>query len=49
MGNATFWFYPQPDGRHLVSIDMGQALGELSSAIRHDVVDGLTVTATDSD
>ena len=42
MGNATFWFYPQPDGRHLVEIDMGQALGELSSSIQHDVIDGLT-------
>lgn len=42
MGNAKFWFYPQPDGRHLVEIDLGQALGELSSAINHDVVDGLT-------
>jgi hypothetical protein len=42
MGNATFWFYPQPDGRHLVEIDMGEALGELSSAYMHDAIDGVT-------
>ena len=42
MGNAKFWFYPQPDGRHLVEIDMGEALGELSSAFLHDAIDGVT-------
>tara|TARA_R100000655_G_scaffold24339_1_gene48929 strand:+ start:4772 stop:5647 length:876 start_codon:yes stop_codon:yes gene_type:complete len=42
MGNAKFWFYPEPDGRHLVEIDMGEALGELSSNFFHDVIDGIT-------
>ena len=42
MGNAKFWFYPEPDGRHLVEIDMGEALGELSSSFFHDAVDGIT-------
>ena len=42
MGNAKFWFYPQPDGRHLVEIDMGEALGELSSSFFHDAIDGVT-------
>jgi hypothetical protein len=42
MGNAKFWFYPEPDGRHLVEIDMGEALGELSSSFYHDVIDGIT-------
>ena len=42
MGNAKFWFYPEPDGRHLVEIDMGEALGELSSSFFHDAVDGVT-------
>ena len=42
MGNAKFYFYPQPDGRHLVEIDMGQALGELATSVDHDVVDGVT-------
>ena len=42
MGNAKFWFYPEPDGRHLVEIDMGEALGELSSTFFHDAVDGIT-------
>jgi len=42
MGNAKFWFYPEPDGRHLVEIDMGEALGELSSTFFHDAIDGIT-------
>ena len=42
MGNAKFFYYPQPDGRHLVEIDMGEALGELQSTIQHDAVDAIT-------
>ena len=42
MGNAKFFYYPQPDGRHLVEIDMGEALGELQSAFSHDAVDAIT-------
>ena len=29
MGNAKFWFYPQPIGSRLVEIDLGEPLGEL--------------------
>lgn len=42
MGNAKFFYYPQPDGRHLVEIDMGEALGELQSVFTHDAVDAIT-------
>ncbi len=42
MGNAKFFYYPQPDGRHLVEIDMGEALGELQSEFMHDAVDAVT-------
>ena len=42
MGNAKFFYYPQPDGRHLVEIDMGEALGELQSTVQHDAVDAIT-------
>ncbi len=42
MGNAKFYYYPQPDGRHLVEIDMGEALGELQSNFAHDAVDAIT-------
>ena len=42
MGNAKFFYYPQPDGSHLVEIDMGEALGELQSTIVHDAVDAIT-------
>ncbi len=45
MGNAKFWFHPHPaksaNSGQLISIDMGEALGELSSSIFHDVVDGI--------
>ena len=45
MGNAKFWFHPHPAksaySGQLISIDMGEALGELSSSIFHDVVDGI--------
>ena len=42
MGNAKFFYYPQPDGRHLVEINMGEALGELQSVFTHDAVDAIT-------
>ena len=44
MGNAKFYYYPQPEGasRHLVEIDMGEALGELQSSFEHDTVDAIT-------
>jgi len=40
MGTAKFWFYPQPDGRRLVEIDLGESLGELFSDWDVDTVDG---------
>ena len=42
MGNAKFFYYPQPDGRHLVEINFQQLIAELQSDISHDVVDGIT-------
>lgn len=42
MGNAKFFYYPQPDGRHLVEIDLGEPLGELQSEFEHDAVDAVT-------
>ena len=42
MGNAKFFYYPQPDGRHLVEIDMQELIAELQSDISHDAVDGIT-------
>jgi len=42
MGNAKFFYYPQPDGRHLVEIDMQEPIAELQSEISHDAVDGIT-------
>jgi hypothetical protein len=44
MGNAKFFYYPQPDGRHLVQIDLGEAIAELQSEIVHDAVDAITQT-----
>ena len=38
--SAKFWFYPQPDGRRLVEIDLGEDLGELFSDWDIDAVDG---------
>ena len=31
MGNAAFYFYPQPDGNKLVTIDLGEGLSEMFS------------------
>ena len=42
MSNAKFFYYPQPDGRHLVEIDLGEPIAELQSDITHDAVDGIT-------
>lgn len=42
MGNAKFFYYPQPDGRHLVEIDLQEPIAELQSEISHDAVDGIT-------
>lgn len=40
MGNAAFYYYPQPDGRRLVTVDLGESLGELFSDWTIDTVTG---------
>ena len=40
--SAKFYYYPQPNGRNLVTIDLGEDLGELFSEFFVDAVDGLT-------
>lgn len=44
MGNAKFYYHPQPVGTQpqLVEIDMGEALGELQSEFVYDVADAIT-------
>lgn len=39
MGNSKFFYYPKPDSRRLVTIDMGEMIGELYSDFEVDVVD----------
>jgi hypothetical protein len=39
MGNSKFYYYPQPDGRRLVTLDLGEMIAELFSDFEHDVVD----------
>lgn len=39
MGNSKFYYYPQPDGRRLVTLDLGEVIAELFSDFEHDVVD----------
>ena len=41
MGNAKFYYYPQPDGRRLVGLDLGEGLAELFSDIQIDAIDGI--------
>lgn len=37
MGNAKFYYYPEPDARQLRTIDLGEKLGELFSEFEIDV------------
>ena len=37
MGNARFYYYPEPDARQLKTIDLGEKLGELFSEFVYDV------------
>ena len=37
MGNAKFYYYPEPDARQLRTIDLGEKLGELFSEFSYDV------------
>ena len=40
--SAKFFFYPQPSGRRLRTIDLGEDLGEMYSDILIDAVDGVS-------
>ena len=42
--SAKFFYYPEPDGSHLVEIDLGEDLGELFSDFSVDAVDGITMS-----
>ena len=50
MGNAKFYFTPQPfgalNGASLVTIDLGEALGEMFSDISVDAVDAVSLTGS---
>lgn len=46
MGNAKFYYYPEPNGSHLVTIDIGEALGEMFSDMIVDAVDGVSLTGS---
>ena len=41
--SAKFFYYPEPNGSHLVEIDLGEDLGELFSDFSIDAVDGVTM------
>jgi len=40
--SAKFYYYPEPNGLNLVTIDLGEELGELFSEFYVDAIDGLT-------
>jgi hypothetical protein len=44
MGNAIFYYYPQPDGNKLVTIDLGDPLGQLFSDIEWQSDTGVTLS-----
>tara|TARA_R100000734_G_scaffold14723_2_gene10871 strand:- start:8739 stop:9584 length:846 start_codon:yes stop_codon:yes gene_type:complete len=44
MGNAIFYYYPQPDGNKLVTIDLGDPLGQLFSDIEWNADTGVTLS-----
>lgn len=46
MGNAMFYFTPEPNGSHLVKLDMGEALGEMYSDILTEAVDGISLSGS---
>ena len=41
MGNSKFWYYPQPDGTRLETIDLGEQLGEFFTDFETDVKEGV--------
>lgn len=42
MGNAKFYYFPIPDARVLVTIDLGEKLGELFSEYQYDVAESIS-------
>ena len=42
MGNAIFFYFPIPDARSLVTIDLGEGLGELFSEYEYDVAQSIS-------
>ena len=42
MGNAAFWFYPS--GAHLVTINLGEQLGELFTDFEVDAATGTSLS-----
>lgn len=42
MGNAIFYYFPIPDARSLVTIDLGEKLGELFSEYQYDVAESIS-------
>lgn len=42
MGNAKFYYYPEPEGSKLVTIDLGEKLGELFSEFEYDTSDSIS-------
>ena len=42
MGNAIFFYFPIPDARKLVTIDLGEGLGELFSEYEYDVAQSIS-------
>lgn len=40
--SAKFYYYPEPNGLNLVTIDLGEDLGELFSEFFVDAIDGIT-------
>lgn len=42
MGNAKFYYFPEPDARRLVTIDLGEKLGELFSEYQYDVSESIS-------
>jgi len=42
MGNAKFYYFPEPDARKLVTIDLGEKLGELFSEYQYDVAESIS-------
>tara|TARA_Y100001963_G_scaffold160240_1_gene269484 strand:+ start:1471 stop:2337 length:867 start_codon:yes stop_codon:yes gene_type:complete len=44
MGNPTFYWFPTPNSGHLETLDLGEGLGELSTAWELDANTGVSVT-----